>query len=91
MKPWFRKSCDWHRTTAVDEIRCILGQQAPLALVIFDSICAWCAEGNVRSIPAPSVDREVRTWTTNAPLGRRLVGALVEVGLLTQEGALLHI
>lgn len=86
MRPWFKKSCDWHRSAAVDELRALLGQQAPLALVIYDSICAWCAEGNVCSIPAPSVDREARTWTANAALGRRLVGALVDVGLLLQEG-----
>lgn len=86
MKPWFRKSCDWHRTAAVDELRALLGQQAPLALVIFDSICAWCAENNTASLSGPSVDREVRAWTTNATLGRRLVGALADVGLLVQEG-----
>lgn len=86
MKPWFRKSCDWHRTAAVDDLRALLGQQAPLALVIFDSICAWCAENNTASLSGPSVDREVRAWTTNATLGRRLVGALADVGLLVQEG-----
>lgn len=86
MKPWFRKSCNWHRSAQVDALRSLLGQQAPLALVILDSIYAWCAEDNTSSISAPSVDREVRNWTTNAALGRRLLDALVGVELLREGG-----
>ena len=86
MKPWFRKGCDWHRSVQVDRLRAKLGRHAPLALVVFDSICAWCAEANTSAIEGETVAREVRTWTVNPALGRRLVSALVGVGLLMEDG-----